>query len=308
MSIIERALGKLQTGSPTEPNVPTPAERSRRGRDPIVSVADSSRPEREPRVSITIDIDQLRTLGVVPSLEASDRLRDQFRRIKRPLLETVAEHAAGIAGSAGTLHAASPNLLMVTSAIAAEGKTYMAFNLAQSIARERDFSVLLVDADVAKRHMTEVLKLEDSPGISDSVADDALDPEDLVVGTGIPGLTFLPAGRQTSVAPELFSSQRMAQVVSRLARTDQQRIVLFDSAPLLATNESPLLARLVDQVVLVVCAESTQQPLVLEALELLDRTKTIRCVLNQSRVSSLSEHYYGYYGYPYPSHDRPKAP
>ena len=307
MSIIERALGKLHNGIPAE-KVPTQPDRTRRGRDPIVSVADVSRPHREPRASIAVDLDNLRALGVVPSLEDSDRLRDQFRRVKRMLLETVAEHVAGISGASNAFHAASPNLLMVTSAISGEGKTYMAFNLAQSIARERDYSVLLVDADVAKRHMTEVLALDNSPGITDSVADETLDPEDLVLGTGIPGLTFLPAGRQTSVAPELFSSHRMAQIVSRLGLADRQRIVLFDSAPLLATNESPLLARLVDQIVLVVCAESTQQPLVLEAVQLLDKTKTIRCVLNQSRVSSLSEHYYGYYGYPYPAHERPKAP
>jgi len=123
-----------------------------------------------------------------------------------------------------------------------------------------------------------------------------------VLATGISGLSFLPAGRRTSVAPELFGSTRMAQVVSQLGKTNRQRIVLFDSSPLLATDESSLLARLAGQVVLVVRAEATQQSVVLEAISMLDKAK-LRCVLNQAQVSGLLEHYYGYGYYP---HDRPK--
>ena len=303
MSIIERALGKLQGGNPPEQRPAGHLGSTLRQRELIASVADPTRERREPRHSIDIDLNDLCAQGVTPPPEATDRLKEQIRRIKRPVLETVIEHAAASGASAAA--AAPSNLLMVTSSVAAEGKTYIAFNLALSIARERDFSVLLVDADVAKRHMTEALKTDHSAGITDSVADDSLDPEDLVLGTGIQGLTFLPAGRQTSVAPELFSSQRMAQIVRRLGQADPQRIVLFDSAPLLATNEAPVLSRLVDQIILVVCAESTQRPVVLEAIALLEKTKTIRCVLNQTRVNSLSEHYYGYGYYP---HDRPKTP
>ena len=142
--------------------------------------------------------------------------------------------------------------------------------------------------------MTRVLNTEGNEGLTDCLIDPTLDAEDLVLGTSIPGLTFLPAGTQTNMVPELFSSQRMAGVVSQLGRADRQRIVLFDSSPLLVTSESPLLARLVDQVVMVVCAESTPQPLVIEAIGLLDRSKTIRSVLNQSRLSGMSEYYYGY--------------
>ncbi|MGH8218573.1 MAG: hypothetical protein ACREUT_08410 [Steroidobacteraceae bacterium] len=299
MSIIERALGKHRSAS-VPGREPVHQVRTRRPRDLVISVAGPSKPRHEPRASIELDLDHLRAEGVLPPAgAAADRVQEQVRRIKWPLLETAV-------GPIGSTEAPQANRVMVTSAIAGEGKTYVSYNLALGIAREKDYSVLLVDADVAKRHLSTALKVQDRPGITDSAADDNLDPEEFVLGTGIPGLLFMPAGSRTSVAPELFASQRMAQVVTRLGQADRQRIILFDTSPLLATNESVVLARLIDQVVVVVRAEVTPQPAVLEAVALLDKTKTIRCLLNQTRLNSLSEHYY--YGYGYYPNERPKEP
>ncbi len=162
--------------------------------------------------------------------------------------------------------------------------------------------MLLVDADVAKRHISEALSLQSRQGLTDALADTTIDPESLVLGTSVAGLSILPAGRRTSAAPELFASERMAEIVRLLGDADSRRIVLFDSSPLLLTNESQALTRLVDQIVLVVRAESTPQPVLLEAIGLLDRSKTIRCILNQARTSGMSEYYYGY---GYHQNDRP---
>lgn len=298
MSIIEKAIEKLQGGSAAGAAGAVKRDgTARRTREAIASLSDRPRHVREPARSIGIDLGQLSTLGLVPRPDAEGRSQQEFRRIKRPVLEAVA------AGTAAASEVPS-NLVMVTSSIAGEGKTYVSFNLAQSIARERDFSVLLVDADVAKRHLTSLLNVEKAAGLTDCLVDPAVDPEELVLGTSIPGFTFLPAGTHTSVAPELFSSQRMTRIVSHFGRADRQRIVLFDTSPLLVTSESPALARLVDQVVMVVYAESTQQPLVLDAVALLDRSKNIRCVLNQSRLRGMSEYYYGY-GYYRPNPETP---
>jgi protein-tyrosine kinase len=291
MSIIEKAIAKLQNASAGGAVATvTRTVGVRRAREASPSPSDRARPAREPARSIPIDLGQLSTQGLVPGAQGEGRSQEEFRRIKRPLLESVVQGAAA-AGEA------SSNVIMVTSSIAGEGKTYVSFNLARSIAREQDFSVLLVDADVAKRHLTNLLNAGDAQGLTDGLVDPAVDPEDLVLGTSIPGLMFLPAGTHTSATHELFSSQRMASVVSHLGRADRHRVVLFDSSPLLVTSESPVLARLVDQVLVVVCAESTQQPLVLEAIALLDRSKAIRSVLNQSRLSAMSEYYYGYEHY-----------
>ncbi len=292
MSIIERALGKLQQvaggqqTAPTQQRSARPSSRRANGE----GEGRSSSPAREVRTyaqTITLNAEELRSGGALPPEEHANNLTDQFRRIKWPILE------AALAKPAAGGH--PPNRVMVTSSIAGEGKTFTSFNLAQSIAREKDVSVLLVDADVAKRHLSELLKVGESAGLMDAIGDSTLDVESLVMGTSIPGLAVLPAGRRSSSAPELFASHRMVELVEQLGRHDPQRIVLFDSSPLLATNESQVLGKLVDQVVMVVRAEFTTQPMVLEAIGFLDKGRQIRCVLNQARMSRTTEYYYGYY-------------
>jgi protein-tyrosine kinase len=296
MSIIERALGKLQQATPrAEPAAVTGGRPGvqRSGRhEPGGSEHDNASGvrRRPPAETIQTSLEALRAGGVVPPEEHVHTLTDQFRRIKWPLLE------AAVARDSQSGKPA--NLIMVTSSVAGEGKTFTSFNLAMSIAREADFTVVLVDADVAKRHATEVLQLTQRQGLNDAIADGTIDPESLVLGTSIPGLSVLPAGRRSNTAPELFASQRMIDIANTLASYDPRRIVLFDSPPLLATNESQVLGKIVDQIVLVVRAESTAQPMVLEAIALLDKSKQIRCVLNQVRASRMTEYYYGYGYYP----------
>ncbi len=294
MSIIEKALDK-QRGSQQPGDDGTRLSQWPNRREQIASPLESSRPRTFPRESIDVSIDSLRAAGVMPPEDATDRFREQFRRIKWPVLGSVTERI----GPHGGVPA---NLIMLTSSVAGEGKTFVSFNLAESIAHEQDFSVLLVDADVAKRHLTRVLKTEERPGLTDALTNANLDAEDFILGTCTPGLLFLPAGRSITMAPELFASQRMADIITGLSGADRHRVILFDSSPLLATNESQLLAKLVDQVVLVVRAAATPQPVVLEAIGLLDRSKQIRCVLNQLGTGGPAEYYYGY---GYPSNDRP---
>jgi protein-tyrosine kinase len=288
MSIIEKVLDKQRRERLAETQADLQAQQAARRRQPPAPVADQAR-ERgpRPRESISVSIESLRAEGILPAAAVADRLTEQFRRIKWPLLEAVVARDAA-------QQTPPPNVIMVTSSVADEGKTFTSFNLAMSIAREKDLEVLLIDADVAKQHLTRVLASQERPGLTEAVGDPAIDPEDLVVDTGIPGLSFLPAGRRIEHAPELFASQRMSEIVKAFGMGDRRRIVLFDSSPLLETNESQVLARLVDQIVLVVRAESTPQPVVLEAIGLLDQGRQIRCVLNQARTSHMTEYYYGY--------------
>jgi exopolysaccharide/PEP-CTERM locus tyrosine autokinase len=292
MSIIERALEKQRNTGQEAPPVGQRPPSLR----PAAPEAAAQPARRAPSESLHLDLDALRAAGVLPPEEFSERLTEQFRRVKWPLLESAL-------GRGPTAAAASA--VMITSAIPGEGKTFVCFNLALSIAREKDLDVLLVDADVAKRHLTQLLGADSRPGLIEAAADAHLDPEQLVLGTGIAGLSFLPSGQRTSVASEVFASRRMAEVVEALRRADPQRMVLFDCSPLLATNETQVLASLVDQVVLVVCAESTSQPVVLEALNLLDRGKQIRCLLNRAPITHLHEYYDYGYGYP---HEQPRQP
>jgi len=287
MSIIERALEKLQHGA--EGNRVTARSGARPAESPPRATTLRPQELRAPAETIQVSVEQLRAGGVLPAEEHAGALTDQFRRIKWPILEAIVQrHADGTA----------PNRVMVTSSVAGEGKTFTSFNLAHSISREKDMSVVLVDADVAKRHATELFGLQDRQGLTDTIADPSLAAESLVLATSIPGLSVLPAGRRTSAAPELFASHRMTDVLDQLGRNDPHRVVLLDSSPLLMTNEAQVLARIVDQIVLVVRAEFTPQPMVLEAIGLLDKSKQTRCVLNQARASRMTEYYYGYGYYP----------
>lgn len=297
MSIIERALDKQRQDAG---EAGRPAQRTPPGRlhEPAVPLPAPLRERRTPSEAIEVDLEALRAAGMLPLAEVSERITEQFRRIKWPLLEAVIGRSAESAPAG--------NALMVASAVAGEGKSFVCFNLALSIARERDLDVLLVDADVAKRHLTRLLGADARRGLTDAAADANVDPEQLVLGTNVSGLAFLPAGKRSGIVSELFASRRMADVVEGLCRADPRRIVLFDCSPLLATHEAQVLASLANQIVLVVRAESTEQHLVLEAINLLDRTKQIRCVLNQARASHLSEYYY--YGYGYPANEQPRAP
>lgn len=237
---------------------------------------------------IAIDRDQLRANGLLAPGVDERRLAEQYRAIKRPLL------ANADAGMRSVLPLG--NLIMVASALPGEGKTFTSVNLSLSIARERDWSVVLVDADSSKAHLTRLFSAEREPGLIDLLRDPKLSFEDLVMPTDIPGFSLLPAGVHDVDTPELLASRRKKELCQSISMADPGRIVVFDSSPLLLTTEAIALASQVGQVLMVVRANSTQQQSVLAALERLDTEKAINCVLNQTSGADLTESY-GYYGH-----------
>lgn len=299
MSIVEKAISKLQAqrerAAPAPVAVVTPSAAVGAPRMPAPqslrerpNAGMRERPAAGPRESVHIDIAKLRAAGLLPPEHAAARVTDEFRRIKWPLLAT--------AFGRETQPVERGNLIMVASCVPDEGKTFTAVNLAMTIALERDCTVLLVDGDVAKPNISRVLGIEGRVGAIDAVASDIINAEDAVLETSVAGLCVLPAGQRNVRAPELYASQRMDQVAAELAAYDPNRVVIFDSSPILATNEAPLLARVVGQILVVVRANRTLQPLVREALALLDPAKSISLMLNQTDAG-FGEYYGGYYGY-----------
>ena len=211
-------------------------------------------------------------------------LAQQYRRIKRPLIAS--------ALGRGAQRLPQGNLIMVASAMPGEGKTFTALNLAFSMTLEEDIRVLLVDADVAKPHISKLLGVESELGLLDFLRDTSLDVESLILQTDIPRLSVLSAGKHAENATELLASVRMEELFARMSQRDPYRIVLFDSPPLLLTTESLALAQALGQVVLVVCAEKTPQKVVLDALGSLGQAKPISLVLNQSMRAAHSGYYY----------------
>ncbi len=229
---------------------------------------------RGPRKGV-IDFAKLATRGYVIPEGSNSMIAEEFRLIKRQLLANVAARGPGAIRNA--------NLILVGSAMPAEGKTFCAINLALSIAAERDLTVLLIDADVSKPEVVSRLGLEGGPGLIDVISDRSLDVGDCLIRTNIPNLTVLPAGRAHTLTTELFASERMDDLMQEIARRYTDRVVIFDSPPALATSSAAVLASHVGQVVFVVAAESTRESELREGLALMSACPNVQLLLNRSR-------------------------
>jgi protein-tyrosine kinase len=283
VSLIENALEKLRRVSEpgAVPSVVTPLS--------VVGTAGSAKEPTlvaPPPISyvlkrISIDAKKLREAGYLPDEGLERRFADHYRQIKRPLIERA---------QAGD---ACMRQILVSSALPGDGKTFTSLNLALSMARERDVSVLLVDADAPRAHISEVLGIRGERGLLDALSDESLDVESLIVETDVRGLEILPAGKFVENATELFASAKMDQIAARLSARNAKRLIVFDSAPLLASSEARALLRVPGQVVLVVRIDVTPQRAVLEAAAHVDKKKLQGLIINHTPFRAGA----GYYGY-----------
>ena len=189
-------------------------------------------------------------------------------------------------------------MILVTSALPGEGKTFTALNLALSIVRDRELRVILVDADVERPGLTPALGLEGNPGLNDVLEDTSREIDSVTYQTDVEGLFVVPAGKWHDQAPEFFAGSRMPQVIEELIRRVGNGVVVLDSPPLLATNEAQVVTRYVGQVLFVVRAEDTEQRAVREAIALVDQSASVSAVLNRVQPSAIGS-YYGHYHYGY---------
>lgn len=254
-------------------------------RAPVDSEADAA---AATSMQVEIDLKRLARMGgVTPDAERS-QVAEEFRLIKRPLLA----NAFGQGGAA----VRNGNLIMVTSALPGEGKSFCSLNLAISIATEMERTVLLVDADVARPRLPEYLGIRAGKGLLDVLQDPKLELSEVMLRTNIPKLSLLPAGHPCKHGTELLASAAMSRLVADLANRYPDRVIIFDSPPLLSTSEASVLATHMGQIVMVVEAEKTSQEAVKEALSQLESCEIIGMVLNKSTAVLGNDNYYGYYG------------
>jgi protein-tyrosine kinase len=275
MTLVEDAMEKLR-----RPGVAPPAQPVAIG-----SVQDVLSEESRATRIVAINANSLRDAGYMPETGTDRRFADEYRQIKRPLIAK--------ALAAGEPAAGNARLIMMASALPGDGKTFTSINLALSMARERDISVLLVDSDTPKPHVSRIFGVENEPGLLEALADPGIDIESLVLRTDLKGLSILSAGQPNEGATELLSSVHMATVVTRLIAQNSRRIVLFDSPPLLVSSESRALVSIAGQVVLVVRAGATPTQAVQDAIGHIGADKSVSLVLNEGRARLTS----GYYGY-----------
>lgn len=244
-------------------------------------------------------MDRLREKGMlVPDTTLGPEIRGEYRRIKRPLLSNAFGKSASLVDQG--------NLIMVTSSVSGEGKTFTAVNLALAFAQERDHTVLLVDCDVTKQGVSRLLGIEQRrPDITDLLASENVQIEDALLKTDVPGLVVLPAGKPHEYITEMMASQRMKRLVNEFASRYTDRIVVFDAPPLLSTPESQVLATIVGQIVFVIEAGKTPYAIVRDALNMIPRDKATGLVLNKSEsISNRGGYYYNYYA-PYGEKESP---
>jgi len=251
-------------------------------------------PAMPQRPATEIDLARLAALGLVSPEQPNSPIAEQYRIIKRPLLRNVQGRGAAPLENA--------NLVMITSSLPGEGKSFSAINLALSIAMELDHTVLLVDADVSKPSVLNTLGLPPSQGLMDVLLGQVQSVGDVMLRTNIEKLSVLPAGMPHRRATELLASDSMNRLLDEMATRYSDRIIIFDSPPLLVTTEARALATHMGQVVMVVESERTTQSMVKQALATIETCPVKLMLLNKTDMASSTGHYgvYGYgYGYGY---------
>lgn len=247
---------------------------------------------------IELDMAAIARRGILTPQSERSQLGDELRVIKRPLLRNVS--------GKGVAPVQNGNLIMITSAVPGEGKSFTAANLAMSIAMELDHTVLLVDADVARPTLPSLFDLPPSKGLLDVLLDKDIDLSQVMLRTNVDKLSILPSGTRHPQATELLASDAMARLLEDMANRYSDRIIIFDSPPLLVTTEARVLASHMGQVVLVVRAERTTHAEVRHALSFIESVPVKMLMLNQAADRSASGHGYGY-GYGYGADEKPAA-
>jgi exopolysaccharide/PEP-CTERM locus tyrosine autokinase len=241
------------------------------------------------RRRVTIDRRKLAETGMIVPGATVTALAEEFRLVKRQLLNTSRAIRAKDEDKS--------RMILVCSAKPNDGKTFCAINLALSLAAEKDVEILLVDADFAKPDILRTLGAADSPGLLDVLGGSVESAESCILDTDVPQLSVLPAGTRSNADTELLASERAHAILDALAAANPRRIVIFDSPPILAASPASVLAGHVGQVMLVVRADKTGESDLREAVALLDGCDQIQLLLNSVSFQPGGRRYGGYGAY-----------
>lgn len=276
MTIIERAIQAARAKAAARPPEPPKAV----DRESVVAPP----PPVPAAASETVSFTKLGTSGGLVTESADRKVFEQFRRLKRPLLQC----------AFGPLAEAGSQIVMVTSPLQGAGKTFVASNLAHVLAMEKDRTVLLVDTDSANPSLTRQFGLQGEPGLFDVINDSKVALKQAICRTDVPGLYVLPAGRTASDSLERLNSDRCREALAEILANHPGGVVILDAPPLLVTNEAPAVAALAGQFLLVVASGVTPKSTITKSLELLDETKPIGLILNKATGHGELGSYYPY--------------
>ena len=188
-----------------------------------------------------------------------------------------------------------PKSIMVTSAVPAEGKSFVSANLAVSIAQNINEHVLLMDCDIRQSGIHKILGLGDVKGLTEYLRGE-IDVQQVFRRTEMEKLTVLPGGRSPHNPAELLSSKKMSELLKEVTDRYEDRYIIIDSPPPQLTAETSAIARQVDGVILVIKYGSTPRDMVAELVDIVGREKILGCVLNWFDLKASSYYGYGKYG------------
>jgi protein-tyrosine kinase len=232
-----------------------------------------------------IDAAALAKAGLIDWDQRGTRIVEELRIAQNNLLR----HSFG---DTGTVAARSGNLVMITSALAGEGKSFISLNLAAGVARQAERRVMLIDTDTRPNSLGQTFGLSTAPGLLDLAREGEFELEDLLVPTAAENLAFLPLG---SGGGEPLSRARIAELVADIGRRHGERLIILDAAPCLSSSDPHTLAPIMGQTVLVIAAGFTQQIDVEAALDLVRTCPVVSLLLN--KIRTWSEHSFGSYGH-----------
>ncbi|GAB6194010.1 protein tyrosine kinase EpsB [Desulfocastanea catecholica] len=189
--------------------------------------------------------------------------------------------------------------IMVTSAVPREGKSFITANLGISLAQGMDQHALLVDCDLRRPSLAGLFGMEGKLGLVDYLRDH-VDLAELIGKTMVDKLSILASGIPPANPAELLSSSRMGALVEELSRRYDDRIVIFDSPPLLVAAETSVLAGQVDGVIVVVRQGVSRKAEIQKLIDKIGSERIVGFVFNDHTGSVFEPSYtkgYGYYYY-----------
>jgi protein-tyrosine kinase len=284
-SIVERAVEAAAVDAATGPPE-TPIANGTRY-DAIASASYADRRSQE----ITIDLARLAARGFITP-QARSRLSEEIKLVKHQLMQRMR-----LFESDHSEKTSSPldNVIMVTSARPSEGKSFVSLNLALSFVADEGLNVLLVDADPVQRSILSTLNINVERGLVDLLRDPSLDMANVLLRDAQLRFSVLPGGSTSASVTELFSGQRMRELMTAMAARYRDRIIIFDCPPVLASTEPLAIAQHVGQLLFVVEANGTPERAIRSALDLLSSCRNVSFVLNKTMISGGADEFGAYY-------------
>lgn len=227
---------------------------------------------------------------IVSFFAPSSLVTEQFRRLRTHIMKP------GMTNQ--------PKVIMISSAMSGEGKSLISINLAIIIAIELNSHALLIDCDLRNPSISRWFGMSEKKGLSNYLTGEA-DIPDLLIKTSIDKLSLMCGGTMQDNPVELIGSTKMKTLIQDIKSRYDDRYIILDSSPLLATTEPTVLNEMADAILLVIKAGETPRETVQQAIKLIDKNKVMGIVLNnmEFKTKAMIQRYFGtnhkYYDYRY---------